>query len=75
MTAADEAQTAVANAPGHFEVLVEAAIALAWSEAGTEARLLGEPDAERIFEAWPQMDDLLSALDEVRPGWREAGRP
>ena len=57
------------------ERLIDAAIALAWSEAGTEARLQGEPHAEKIFEAWPEMDELLAALDGARPGWREADRP
>jgi hypothetical protein len=51
--------------------LIDMAIALAWSEAGTSALLRGEPDAREAYESWPEMDALLSALDAVRPGWRE----
>lgn len=52
--------------------LIDAAIALAWSESGTEAKLRGEPNAEALYEPWPEMDELVAALDLVRPGWREA---
>lgn len=54
------------------ERLISAAIALAWSEVGTEAKLLGEVDADELFGEWPEMDELCAALDEARPGWREA---
>jgi hypothetical protein len=49
--------------------LIEAAVAVAWSEAGTEAQLLGK--ADEIFEPWPEMDALCAALDRVRPDWRQ----
>jgi hypothetical protein len=51
--------------------LIAAAIALAWSEAGTAAKLRGEPDADALYESWPEMDELLAALDEAAAGWRE----
>ena len=55
--------------------LIAAAIALAWSESGTAAKLRGEPDVEALYEPWPEMDELVAALDDARPGWREATRP
>lgn len=56
---------------GSVARLIDAAIALAWSEVGTEAKLLNEPGADRMFEPWPAMDRLCEALDVMRPGWRD----
>jgi len=50
--------------------LVNAAVALAKSESGTEAIIRGDPDAATLWEPWPEMDTLLQALDATRPGWR-----
>lgn len=54
--------------------LIAAAIALTWSEAGSEAKLLGRPEAESLYEPWPEMDELTAALDEAAPGWRDTPR-
>lgn len=54
--------------------LVEAAIALVWSESGAKAMLLGQSEAEHSYETWVEMDELVAALDAARPGWREQGR-
>ncbi|GBQ32126.1 hypothetical protein HLH34_04210 [Gluconacetobacter azotocaptans] len=54
------------------QVVIAAAIRLAWSEAGTESVLNGgDPVA---FDPWPEMDALLIALDQARPNWRSQTR-
>jgi hypothetical protein len=53
--------------------LIAAAIALARSDVGVDAMLRGVPDAAERFDPWPAMDELVAALDEAAPGWRERG--
>jgi hypothetical protein len=68
---ADETAAPLAlDNPARNDRLVVAMIALCWSEAGAAARLRKEPNAEALYEAWPEMDDLMAALDEARPEWR-----
>jgi hypothetical protein len=54
--------------------LVEAAIALCWSEWETAMILRGEAGPPHLVEPWPEMDALLGALDAVKPGWRSEVR-
>lgn len=54
--------------------LIDAAIALALSETCIAAILRGETGAEEAHEPWPEMDSLLAAVDEARPGWRQRCR-
>ena len=51
--------------------LIYTAIAVAMSEVGTAAVIAGDPRGIVNFDPWPEMDELLAALDEARPGWRE----
>ncbi len=52
------------------DALADAAIRLAWSEAGTEAMLRGDPVYDRLYEPWDEMTALVEAIDPLRPGWR-----
>lgn len=54
------------------QAVISAAIAVARSEHGVDAELMGgDPLA---FEPCPEMDALLVALDAARPGWRDTAR-
>lgn len=57
------------------DALADAAIRLAWSEAGTEAMLLDMPGSASMYEDWPEMTALVEVLDGMRPGWRTKAIP
>lgn len=54
------------------QAVIAAAIGLARSEEGTASILDGRDPA--AFDPWPEMDALLTALDQARPGWRTQTR-
>ncbi|MBB2195111.1 hypothetical protein HLH25_16020 [Gluconacetobacter sp. 1a LMG 1728] len=54
------------------QAVIAAAIKLAWSEEGTASILNGRDPA--AFDPWPEMDALLTALEQARPGWRTQAR-
>ena len=50
--------------------VMDAAVALLWSESGMAPLLRGDADARDAYDPWPQADALAKALDAARPGWR-----
>lgn len=65
MTRAEQRQAGI-------EKLIDTAIAALMSESGVAKQVRGDPEWATLYEPWPEMDALMGALDEVRPGWRDA---
>jgi hypothetical protein len=53
-----------------LERLIDAAIAVVASEEGAFQKALGRREAQ-LYESWPEMDELMAALDEAAPDWRD----